>query len=127
MSELSNVWHEEYKLIVAALKTINDSQGSLKVESEFKGDRAVFKSHIDTLFRGHNIRKDTYEALSKYYVDFGEVFKDLDKAATPKPRNAPHTRLLVRTAIVSTSIASQRYGPHAWPAARSSTFMPTLA
>ena len=45
----------------------------------------------------------------------------------PKPRNAPHTELLVRAAIASTSIAGRRYGPLAWPAARSSTFMPTDA
>ena len=82
MSALNNAWHEEFKQIAAALKTINDSQGSLKVESEFKGDRTAYKSHIDTLFRGHNIRKDTYEALSKDHVDFGEVFKNLDEAAS---------------------------------------------
>ena len=42
----------------------------------------------------------------------------------PKPRNAPHTGLLVRTAMHSTSMVGTRYGPLAWPAARSSTFMP---
>ena len=45
----------------------------------------------------------------------------------PKPRNAPHTGLFVRTATACTSIAGTWYGPLAWPAARSSTFMPTLA
>ena len=81
LSTLNNVWHEEFKQITTTLKTINDSQESLKVESEFKGDRAAFKSHIDALFRGHNLRKETYDALSKDHVDFGEVFKNLDNAA----------------------------------------------
>ncbi len=45
----------------------------------------------------------------------------------PNPRNAPHAGLLVRTAIDSTSMSGTRYGPPAWPAARSSTFMPTDA
>ena len=45
----------------------------------------------------------------------------------PKPRNAPQTGLLVRTAMACTSMLGTRYGPLAWPAARSSTFMPTLA
>ena len=45
----------------------------------------------------------------------------------PKPRNAPQTGLLVRTAMASTSMAGIVYGPDAWPAARSSTFMPTDA
>jgi chromosome segregation protein len=82
MSTLNNAWHEEFKLIARALTRINDSQGSLKVESEFKGDRTAFKSHVEALFRRHNVRKDTYVALSKDYVDFGEIFKDLDKAAS---------------------------------------------
>ena len=45
----------------------------------------------------------------------------------PKPRKAPHTGLLVRAATDSTSMLGTTYGPLAWPAERSSTFMPTEA
>ena len=45
----------------------------------------------------------------------------------PKPRKAPQIGLLVRTATDRTSMAGTWYGPLAWPAARSSTFMPTEA
>ncbi len=45
----------------------------------------------------------------------------------PNPRKAPQTGLLVRAATDSTSMAGTWYGPPAWPAARSSTFIPTLA
>ncbi|MGD1881202.1 MAG: TrlF family AAA-like ATPase [Paracoccaceae bacterium] len=79
---LNDTWHEEFKLIVAALKTINESQSALRVESEFKGDRTAFKAHIEGLFRGKNLRKDYYDTLAKAYKDFGEVFKDLETAAT---------------------------------------------
>lgn len=82
LTALNDAWHEEFKLISEALNTINESQGSLKVESEFKGDRTAFKAHIDGLFRGHNLRKEYYDSLAKSYMDFGEVFKDLEKAAT---------------------------------------------
>lgn len=78
---LNNAWHDEYKIIAAALKIINESQGSLKVEAEFKGDRSAFKSHIDTILRGNNLRKEYYDALGNAYADFGEIFKDLDKAS----------------------------------------------
>ena len=81
MAALNDAWHDEFKLIAAALKIINESQGSLKVESEFKGDRSAFKGHIDALFRGHNLRKEYYESLAASYMDFGEAFKDLEKAA----------------------------------------------
>lgn len=82
LTALNDAWHAEFKMIAAALRTINESQGSLKVESEYKGDRAAFKGHIDGIFRGHNFRKDYYDSLAKAYMDFGEVFKDLEKAAT---------------------------------------------
>jgi chromosome segregation protein len=36
LTSLNDAWHDEFKLIAAALKNINDSQGSLKVEAEFK-------------------------------------------------------------------------------------------
>ena len=81
LTSLNDAWHDEYKLIAAALKIINESQGSLKVEAEFKGDRNAFRSHIDTLLRGNNLRKEYYDALGNAYTDFGEIFKDLDRAS----------------------------------------------
>jgi predicted ATPase len=82
LASLNDAWHDEYKLIAAALKIINTSQGSLRVEVEFKGDRSAFKSHIDTLLRGNNLRKEYYDALGSAYTDFGEIFRDLDKASS---------------------------------------------
>ena len=46
---------------------------------------------------------------------------------TPNPRIAPDGGLLVYTALASTSTLGTRYGPQAWPAARSRTLPPTLA
>ncbi|WP_050527179.1 TrlF family AAA-like ATPase [Pseudorhodobacter aquimaris] len=82
ISSLNDAWHDEFKLIAAALKIINESQGSLRVEAEFKGDRSAFKNHIDGLLRGNNLRKEYYDALAAAYTDFGEIFKDLDRAST---------------------------------------------
>ena len=45
----------------------------------------------------------------------------------PKPRKAPPTGLFVLTATERTSIAGTTYGPLAWPAALSNTFIPTEA
>jgi chromosome segregation protein len=82
MTLLNDAWHDEFKLIAAALNTVNESQGSLRVEAEFKGDRNAFKNHIDTLLRGNNFRKEYYDTLAGVYSDFGEIFKDLDRAST---------------------------------------------
>lgn len=82
MTLLNDAWHDEFKLIAAALKIINESQGSLRVEAAFKGDRSAFRGHIDGLFRGNNLRKEYYDALAEAYTDFGEIFKDLERAST---------------------------------------------
>jgi hypothetical protein len=33
------------------------------------------------LKRGHNIRKESYQALAENYSDFGQIYKDLAKAS----------------------------------------------
>lgn len=82
LTSLNDAWRDEYMLIAAALKIINESQGSLRVEAEFKGDRNAFKMHIEAVLRGHSFRKEYYDALGNAYVDFGEIFKDIDTAST---------------------------------------------
>ena len=81
LASLNEAWHEEYKLISKALSTINESQGSLKVEGVFKGNKEAYRSHIEGLFKGSGQRKETYDLLAKQYPDFGEIFKDLEEAS----------------------------------------------
>lgn len=78
--ELNDAWHEEFKLIASALDTINKAQSALQVASKFKGDKDAFRGKMDEVFRGHNLRKEYYQAIADGYVDFGAVYKDLDKA-----------------------------------------------
>lgn len=81
LASLNEAWHEEYRMISTALGVVNESQGSLKVQGVFKGDKAAYRSHIDGLFKGSGLRKEAYESLAKEYPDFGEVFKDLEEAS----------------------------------------------
>lgn len=98
LASLNDAWHEEYKLISKALSTINDSQGSLKVEGVFKGDKAAYKSHIDGLFKRSGQRKETYDSIAKEYPDFGEVFKDLEDASKhAKGKAAAFQELFLRS------------------------------
>lgn len=80
MAALNDAWHDEFKLIAAALKIINESQEALKVDAEFKGDRNAFKAHIEGLLRGNNFRREYFDSLAEAYTDFGEIFRDLEKA-----------------------------------------------
>lgn len=79
---LNDAWHEEFKLVSAALDAINAAQPSLQVTGTFKGDKDAFRTKMEDAFRGSKIRKESYQAISQGYIDFGEILKDLDKAAT---------------------------------------------
>ncbi len=77
---LNSIWHEEFKLISESLNTINSAQKALKVEAQFKGDKKVFFQKMEETFKGHNIRKETYQLLADKYSDFGSIYKDINNA-----------------------------------------------
>ena len=81
IAQLNDAWLEEFKVIGAALAKINAAQTSLKVESAFKGDKAGFRDKLEATFRGHNIRKESYQALAEKYSDGGQIYKDLANAS----------------------------------------------
>jgi hypothetical protein len=81
VAELNNAWHGEFRQIAGALAKINAAQPSLKVVSTFKGDKVAFMAKMEEIFRGHNIRKDTYAVLVQNYEDFASIYKDIDKAS----------------------------------------------
>ena len=82
LAELNEAWHEEYKIIGAALDKINSAQTALKIKSVFKGDKAALEQRLEATLKGHNIRKETYTTLAASYPDCGQMYKKLDKAAS---------------------------------------------
>jgi chromosome segregation protein len=81
IAQLNDGWLEEFRVIGAALAKINSAQSSLKVDSTFKGDKGALRDKLEAVFRGHNIRKESYQALAENYSDFGQIYKDLAKAS----------------------------------------------
>jgi hypothetical protein len=81
ITTLNDAWHAEFQQIAGALAKINSAQPALKVESIFKGDKGAFVAKMEEVFRGNNIRKDTYQALAQSYADFAAIYKDLGKVA----------------------------------------------
>ncbi len=78
---LNDSWHAEYKFIAAELGKINAAQPSLQIDAGFKGDKEKFRGKMEDTFRGSNIRHEAYGAISDAYADFGDIYKDLDKAS----------------------------------------------
>src|SRR5690606_26234233 len=81
IANLNDAWHAEFKFIAAELDKINSVQPSLQIDSEFKGDKAVFQKKMEETFRGSSIRKESFAALAADYIDFGAIYKDLTEAA----------------------------------------------
>ncbi|NBB81408.1 MAG: AAA family ATPase [Verrucomicrobia bacterium] len=81
IANLNKAWHAEFKFIEAELDKINSSQSSLKIDSEFKGNKSEFQRKMEDTFRGSNIRKESFSGLATDYIDFGEIYKDLANAS----------------------------------------------
>lgn len=82
LSLLNDCWLEEYTLIEKKLRSVVELQKALTFTGDFKGNKSVFTSHIESLFKGHNLRKEYYNTLCDAYADFGEVFRELEVSAT---------------------------------------------
>lgn len=81
IARLNDAWLEEFKQISVALGKINSAQSSLKVQANFKGDKAAFRDKMETVFKGSSIRKETFQVLADKYPDFAAIYKDIDEAA----------------------------------------------
>ncbi len=81
IAALNESWLQEYKQIADALGKINSAKIPLKVNPQFKGDKTTFREKMEQTFRGSGIRKETFATLAETYTDFGQLYKDLEKAA----------------------------------------------
>lgn len=79
--KLNDAWLEEYKLVSVELNKINVAQAALKVQPDFKGDRAAFRDKLIEVFKGSSIRGQALTDITERYKDAAAIFKDLDNAA----------------------------------------------
>jgi predicted ATPase len=79
--KLNETWLDEFKQISVSLNRINVAQTALQVQAAFKGDKGSFQTKLEEVMRGSNIRKDSLQALTDKYADFGDLYRDLDEAS----------------------------------------------
>ncbi len=79
LTELNNLWHEEFVAIQADLKKVNENHSSLQISVGFKEDKKAFVEYMKNLFRGSKIRENTFVSLTEAFSDFGAMFKDFEK------------------------------------------------
>lgn len=78
ISELNKLWHEEYKILEQEVSRINEYESSLSISVEYKGRKDIFETKLRQVFSGTGIRGATYDNIKSQYMDFIEIYRDLD-------------------------------------------------
>lgn len=77
LSELNDLYREEFKTIEIEINKINDTQKFIELKSEFKGDKSTFEQYLKNIFSGSGLSKADYEKLCTY-VDCSEIYNDFE-------------------------------------------------
>ncbi|HXI01240.1 MAG TPA: hypothetical protein VNI52_13315 [Sphingobacteriaceae bacterium] len=79
LSDLNNLWLDEYKLLKTEVDRINEAENKLKIEVSFKGRKNKYLEKIKQIFKGTGIYETSYLKISEVYNDFIEIYKDSSK------------------------------------------------
>ncbi|GAB6269594.1 MAG: hypothetical protein STSR0002_23360 [Smithella sp.] len=78
VSELNNLWHEEYKILEKEVGRINEYENSLSISVEYKGRKDIFDAKLREIFKGTGIRGATYDSITSQYKDFIEIYRNTE-------------------------------------------------
>ncbi|KFZ44609.1 hypothetical protein DS62_13210, partial [Smithella sp. SC_K08D17] len=78
VSELNNLWHEEYKILEKEVSRINEYENSLSISVEYKGRKDIFDAKLREIFKGTGIRGATYDSITSQYKDFIEIYRNTE-------------------------------------------------
>lgn len=81
IAKLNDAWLDEFKVVSAELNKINAAQTALKVQPDFKGDKAAFLEKIVAMFKGSAVRTQSLSEIVEKYRDAAAIYKDLANAA----------------------------------------------
>ncbi len=79
LTELDNLWLEEYNVLNKEVKRINEAENKLSIEVDFKKRKDKFHDKLKQVFGGRGgigINDNTYKEISEQYNDFIQIYKD---------------------------------------------------
>jgi predicted ATPase len=79
LTELDNLWLEEYNVLNKEVKRINEAESKISIEVEFKGRRDKLIDKMKQVFRGTGIRETAYQEIEANYKDFIQIYRDSSK------------------------------------------------
>lgn len=80
LSELNELWHQEFTVIKNELEVINNQDTALQIDIDYKGDKVAFLKYVKDIFRGSKLRETTLTELVSEFSDGAGLYRDLDKA-----------------------------------------------
>jgi chromosome segregation protein len=85
LTQLQQLWLDEYNLIYQEIEKINIDQKSIKIEMKFKADKDKFREYLKDNLRGTNLREANLQTLVDNYPDLIEMYRDmLETSASTK-------------------------------------------
>lgn len=79
ISELNNLWYEEFKIVEKEVQRINNHKSALSITAEYKERRDRFLDKLKQVFKGSGITEANYKKISDTYRDFVEIYRDKEK------------------------------------------------
>ncbi len=79
LTELDNLWLEEYNVLNKEVKRINEAESKISIVVEFKGRRDKFTDKMKQIFKGTGIRETAYLEIEANYKDFIQIYRDYSK------------------------------------------------
>ncbi len=76
LTELDNLWLDEYKLLKTEVDRINDVESKLYIDVLFKDRRDKLIDKMKQIFKGSGIRETAYQEIESTYKDFIQIYRD---------------------------------------------------
>ncbi len=79
LTELDNLWLEEYNVLNKEVKRINEAESKISIEVDFKKRKDKFHDKLKQVFGGRGgigINDNSYKEISEQYNDFIQIYKD---------------------------------------------------
>jgi len=82
LTQLSELWYKEFKIIEGELKNVSERNSALKFMASYRDDKAKFKEFMKYIFKGSGIRDTVCDIIASEYSDFIGIYKDIDNVCT---------------------------------------------
>jgi predicted ATPase len=75
LTNLNDLWHKEFQALKRRLDSINQQSEALRIDIEYKGDKAAFLKYIKDILRGSNIREATLQSITDEFADGPAIYR----------------------------------------------------